>query len=131
MESVKDTASWAALIGAMLPLLIAVVNRPQWTAQMKQIIGIAVAAIGGIGTVLASGNFDAQNWLVTLVAVIGASQAAYALIWKPTKVAPKIEQATSAKPGEEGAVSTDLLLGIVIGAVGLLLILLLSDNVRF
>lgn len=106
MESVKDTASWAALIGAVLPLLIAVIQQPRWSSQVRQIVSIVISVIAGLGTVLASGNFDVQNLLVTIVALIGAAQASYALIFKPTGAAQKIEKATTktpAKKGEDGA----------------------------
>jgi hypothetical protein len=96
METVKDTASWGALIGALLPFLIAIVQQPRWSSGFRQIIAVVVSVIAGVGTVLVSGNFDVQNWLVTLVAVIGAAQAAYALVWRPTNVAPTIEAKTAA-----------------------------------
>jgi hypothetical protein len=130
VESVKDTASWAALIGAVLPILIAIVQQPRWSSQVRQVIAVGVAALGGVGTVLASGNFDAQNWLVTLVAVIGAAQASYALIFKPSGVAAKIEEKTSTDKGEDGAVSIDFIVGCLVGAVVLFLILLLGDNLN-
>lgn len=134
MESVKDTASWAALVGAVLPLLIAVVQQSRFSGQMRQVVSIIVAAIAGVGTVLASGNFDAQNWLVTLVAVIGAAQASYALIFKPSGIAPAIESKTEfsggGDRGEDGAVSMDFIVGCLVGAVVLFLILLLGDNLN-
>lgn len=97
MNNTQDTASIAALVGAFLPLLTAVVNNPRWTSQQRQIISALISLVVGVVVVVASGNFDPQNWIVTLVAVVGAAQAAYAFLWKPTKVAPAIETATSRK----------------------------------
>lgn len=119
-----------------MPILIAVVQQSRFSSQMRQIVAIVVAALGGVGTVLASGNFDVQNWLVTLVAVIGAAQASYALIFKPTGAAAVIERKTDVTGvelkdrGEDGAVSNDLLLGMLLGAAILFVILLLADTIQ-
>lgn len=100
MDSSQEVASWGILIGALLPILIAILNQPQWTDQQKRFIALGVAFVSGTGTVIVSGNFDPGNWVVTIAAVLGASQAAYTVLWKPTKIAPRIEAATSG--GGEG-----------------------------
>lgn len=119
MESVKDTASIAALIGGFLPLLIAVVNNPDWTPLRRQVTATIISFAVGVVFVLISGNFDPQNWLVTLVAVVGAAQATYALIWKPSSIGPKLELVTSRQRGDRGQGRLDvvqiiILIGVVI-----------------
>lgn len=94
-DIITDTATWGTLIGLLSPLLVAFVQQPWWSNQYRQIVAVGVSALLGILTVVASGTFDVQNWLLTLVAVIGAAQTSYALVWKPTKVAKVIELKTS------------------------------------
>lgn len=92
------TASeWAALIGFIAPLIVSFLNQEHWSSQVKQIVAIVVAALLGVLTVYLTGV--PVNWhsIGTSVAVVYAvSQGIYALIWKPSGVAPAIESATSA-----------------------------------
>lgn len=130
MESVKDTASIGALIGGFLPLLIAVVNNPNWTPMRRQIVGTVIAFAVGVVFVAISGNFDPQNWLVTLAAVLGASQATYALIWKPTAIAPKVEGATVRTRDGRGAARFDVVQIIILTVVALVVLYILVNMIR-
>lgn len=120
LDSVKDVASWGALIGVVLPLLIAVLNQPRWTPQQRQLLAVGVSTVAGVGTVIASGNFDLQNWLVTIAAVIGAAQAAYAVLWKPTNIAPTIETKTSG--GDEAGAASYGYAAVGLIVLGLLIV---------
>jgi hypothetical protein len=93
----------AMLVGVLTPALIAVINHPRWNAQSKRIIAYVSAAILGILTVIANGAFT--DWQPTfagsvtvVLAVIGASQTAYGLLWKPTGAADAIEEKVNPGP---------------------------------
>lgn len=102
--STLDSITSGALVGALLPLLTAVVQRPAWSAEVKKVVAVVIALVAGVATVAASGGWEQFQHgtltFATVTAVLAASQATYDLIWKPSKVAPAIESVTSPKPGE-------------------------------
>lgn len=99
--STLDSITTGAQVGAVLPLLTATVQRPAWSTEVKKVVAVVLALIAGVATVAASGGWGQFQHgaltLATLTAVLGASQTTYDLIWKPSKVAPAIESATSPK----------------------------------
>lgn len=94
--NVPDTAAqWTALVGILIPFVVAFINNQTMSSQTRQLVMIAVAVVVGVGGVIASGNFDLKNWMLTLTTTIGACQAAYTLVWKPTGVANVVEMKTT------------------------------------
>jgi Na+/H+-translocating membrane pyrophosphatase len=91
------------LVGVLTPAVIAVINHPVWQPQAKRIIAVICAAVLGILTVVANGMFTdfevtAASVVTVVLAVVGASQTAYALLWKPTGAADKIEETVNPGP---------------------------------
>lgn len=100
MNAISSVQAWAIILGLITPLVTAVVKRPGMSKQAVQIISLAVAVVIGTGNLIVQGLLSNIDWSVStvvasVVAVIGASQAAYALLWKPTGVEPAIDSATS------------------------------------
>ncbi|MER7759483.1 hypothetical protein [Streptomyces sp. NPDC097619] len=99
--STLDSIVTGSAVGAFLPLLTAIVQRPQWSVLTKKIVAVVTALVAGLLTVAAVGGPEQFQHglptLGTLAAVLAASQSAYDLIWKPTTIAPAIEAATSPK----------------------------------
>ncbi|MGW0562965.1 hypothetical protein ACWDZ4_20655 [Streptomyces sp. NPDC003016] len=85
----------------MLPLLTAVLQRPQWSVRAKKIVAVVTALVAGVLTVVSVGGLEQFQHglptLATIIAVLAASQSAYDLIWKPSRIAPVIESVTSPK----------------------------------
>lgn len=107
MNAISSVQAWAIILGFVTPLITAVVKRPGMSKQAVQIISLIVAVVIGIGNLFVQGTLSNIDWnlttaLASVVAVIGASQAAYALLWKPTGVEPAIDSATS-PPATDGA----------------------------
>ncbi|GHG80136.1 hypothetical protein [Streptomyces griseocarneus] len=105
--STLDSITTGAQVGALLPLLTAIVQRPAWSAEVKKVVAVVLALVAGVVTVAASGGWaqfqHGTLTFATLTAVLAASQATYDLLWKPSKVAPVIESVTSPKPsGQAG-----------------------------
>ncbi|MFD0352998.1 hypothetical protein ACFVHW_04500 [Streptomyces sp. NPDC127110] len=94
-----DTIATGSAVGAFLPLLTAVVQRPHWSVRTKKIVAVITALVAGVVTVAYVGGPEQfQHGLptfATLAAVLAASQSAYDLVWKPTSIAPVIEAVTS------------------------------------
>lgn len=85
-------------VGALLPLLIAVVNQPHWSARTRTILSVLVSGIGGLVTYVSQEglNFDSASAVIAVVVgVILASASTYQTIWKPVGIARKIENSTS------------------------------------
>ncbi|NUL21861.1 hypothetical protein [Streptomyces lunaelactis] len=103
--STLDSITTGAQVGAVLPLLTAIVQRPAWSAEVKKVVAVVLALVAGVATVAASGGWEQfqQGTLAfaTITAVLAASQTTYDLIWKPSKVAPAIESVTSSKGSEQ------------------------------
>ncbi|MFB8026035.1 MULTISPECIES: hypothetical protein [unclassified Streptomyces] len=92
-------------VGSVLPLITAVLQRPEWSVRAKKITAVVVALLAGLGTVASVDGLDqfqhgALPALATVGAVVAASQSAYDLIWKPLRIAPAIERATSPKAAQ-------------------------------
>lgn len=81
------------ILGFLAPLAISGLKKLTWTSEQKQIVAIAVAVIFAVIAMFAVGvftTFDLSNWPMYLFGMIGVSQAAYTLIWKPVGVERKI-----------------------------------------
>lgn len=84
---------WSALVGALLPALVALVNREHWPAWAKGLTAVASSAVAGGVTAWLSGDLTGATWLQSTLIVAGATLASYRLWWHPTGVAATIEQA--------------------------------------
>lgn len=79
-----------SILGLLAPYVVAIVNRPQWSPNAKRIVSvIAVAALTAVALVLfyAATKEPVPEWPQLVLLAIVVSQAAYALILKPTAVA--------------------------------------------
>ncbi|WP_435060386.1 hypothetical protein [Streptomyces sp. bgisy060] len=102
--STLDSLTAGAQVGTLLPLFTAVVQRPAWSAEVKKIVAVVLALIAGVITVAASGGWQqfqhGSLTFVTIAAVLTVSQSTYDLLWKPSRIAPVIERATTPSTGE-------------------------------
>lgn len=90
----NEAITTSALVGALAPLGIAVLNRWDSRPNTKRLVSLLVAAvIGGVATALSPGFSWGELGTAVLTAV-GASQAAFALLWKPTGVKDVVEYHT-------------------------------------
>ncbi|MYX26737.1 hypothetical protein GTY75_08650 [Streptomyces sp. SID8381] len=94
-------------VGAVLPLLTAIVQQPFWSARVKRIVAVVVAGIAGVVTVASTSGLDQFTHgiptLGTIGAVLAASQAAHDLVWKPSAVTDVIESKTAVYRAESSA----------------------------
>lgn len=100
-----DSLTTGFQVGSVLPLLTAVVQKPEWAAKWKKVTAVVVALLAGVVTVAADGGWDqfqhGKLTLATLAGVLVASQTTYDLVWKPSMVAPLIESLTAKKPSQQ------------------------------
>lgn len=94
-----DSASWALILGVLSPLLISVVQQPRWSDSVRAFLTLVFSVVIGVVTVLANGGLEDVSGVLGIIAlVLVAANTAYRNFWKPTGIAPGIEQATSPKP---------------------------------
>ncbi|MFG2408736.1 hypothetical protein ACGFR8_31220 [Streptomyces brevispora] len=105
MTTTLNALAIGGQVGAVLPLLTAVVQRPAWSAKAKKVIAVEAALLAGVVTVAADGGWSqfqhGQLTAATVVGVLAASQTSYDLLWKPSKLAPWIEALTTKKAPQQ------------------------------
>lgn len=76
--------SWSYLLTLIVPFVVGLINRPDWSANTKRGVMLAVSVVFAVfimwtDGVFASG-FDTPQVLAYLTAVVGASQVWFALL---------------------------------------------------
>lgn len=89
---------WSTVIGFLLPNLVSIVQQPRFTPPIRASITAVACILGGFGTAYFNNQFNFQD-IVGSVLLTGVSAITfYKGFWKPTGVAPAIENATSKTP---------------------------------
>lgn len=83
----------SALIGFLLPLLVAVIIRSNWPGWVKGLVVIGSSAVAGALTAWAQGKFS-ENWSQNIGTILILAIASYKLFWQPTGIGPALERAT-------------------------------------
>ncbi len=87
---------WAVLVGALAPLVIAVVQQPKWQPWQRAVVTLVFCAATGTVNAYFNDQFHGKTITSSVLLVLISSLATYEGLWKKT-VTPKIEQATSPK----------------------------------
>ncbi|MER7937952.1 MULTISPECIES: hypothetical protein [unclassified Streptomyces] len=99
MSNTLSLIATGSAVGSGIPLLTAIVQDPRWPAGAKRVVAVLAALLGGVVTVISTGGIAQFEHplpaLGAIAAVLAASQTTYNLIWKPSKLAPAVENATS------------------------------------
>jgi hypothetical protein len=93
MEFGENVTLLAAVVGALLPGVVAWVNRAEWTAEAKGIVAAAASLLVGAASAFVAGQFNGADITRSVLIVFFLSQAAYKLYWKPTHLADHLERA--------------------------------------
>jgi len=87
----------SALIGALLPTVVAVVNQPRWPAWARAIATVLVCVAAGAASAAAAGELTGKTWLEAAGVVFAAALTTYHAWWKPSGITNAIEDATSVR----------------------------------
>lgn len=96
-----DLQFYSALVGLLLPLGSAIVIQRNWASQVKAVVQALLAFVAAVVLTYTEGNLDGDHLrqlFMAFVIVAVPAIAAYYGFYKPTGVAPAIENATS--PGD-------------------------------
>lgn len=94
----NDLQLWATLVGFFLPVVVAFVQQPKWNENARAIVTFLVCVIAAGGTAYFQGVLTGRRFVSAFLFVLVAALAIYRVFWKPTGIAPKIEEVTSPKP---------------------------------
>jgi uncharacterized membrane protein YoaK (UPF0700 family) len=84
----------SAIVGAFLPLAIAVIQKTDWSQAVKSIVALAACVVAALITVAIEGNFNFDDIVTSLSVVYALAMVSYHSLWKPTNVAPAIQAKT-------------------------------------
>ena len=94
-----DLQFYSAVVGLLLPLGTAIVMQRHWSSNLKAMVHAVLAFIAALVLTYTEGNLDGDHLrqlFMAFLIVFVPSLATYLGFWKPTDVAPTIEDATSA-----------------------------------
>ena len=94
-EMTGNLGQWSALVGILLPLLVAVVEQQHYPSWLRSLIGDLACGFAAVVTAYLQGNLDFHNWYSSAVVIFALAKTSYLAVWKPSTVAPRIEAATS------------------------------------
>lgn len=84
----------SALLGAVMPALIAVILRRDWTSETKGIAALLICLVAAAALAAAMGQLNPTDYARSALIVFTLCQILYQTYWKPTDIAPAIERAT-------------------------------------
>jgi len=87
---------WSLISGSVIPLVLAFIQQPKWSDQIRSLVTFAFSLLVGFLNVWLNGDLaSAADWTSAILIVLIAAISTYKGFWKPTQIAPKVEQATS------------------------------------
>ncbi|HEY6008455.1 MAG TPA: hypothetical protein VIU40_09055 [Geobacteraceae bacterium] len=92
-----DQEMWALIVGALAPLVIAIIQQPKWAETKRVAVTVGFCIAAGAGTSYFAGNFSGRSLISDILMVLVAALATYRGVWRPSGIAPRIEVATSKK----------------------------------
>lgn len=90
---------WALIVGFLLPPALSIVMQTGWSTQLQALVAFLACALAGAGTAYFQGDLTGRRFVEAGLVVLVATIATYKGFWKPTRVSPTIEAATSANTG--------------------------------
>lgn len=91
----SQLAQISALVGAILPLVVAIVQHHKLPVWARTVIGIVASIAASLITPAVQSQLNWHTWATSLIFVAGAVYTTYAHVWVPIGAVPWIEQKTS------------------------------------
>lgn len=93
-----DPLELSVIIGAVIPLLVALVTKLHASSTIKSLSLVFLTAVSTVVTqvVAAGGTFDARHLLINFAETFVVAIATYYGVYKPTGVAPAVQEKTAA-----------------------------------
>lgn len=94
----SNLVMWNLILGFVIPNLVAVLQQPRWSSSRRAVVTLLVCIVGGVGTAYFNGQFNLGDIVGSILVTAVAAITFYKNFWKPTGIAPAIENATSKHP---------------------------------
>lgn len=91
----QNLLMWNLIVGFAAPLVISVINQPQWSKKLKVLVMVVVSVVAGFVTSYFTGDFVSKDIVSSILITSVAAITAYQGIFKPSGVSAKIEEGTS------------------------------------
>jgi hypothetical protein len=98
----SNLVQWSAIVAFVLPPILAFLIQSKWSARVKAVVFFGVSIIAAGGTAYFQGDLTGKRWLDAALVIVSAAAAFYHGFWKPTTIAPTIEERTNLQPSPTG-----------------------------
>jgi hypothetical protein len=94
MDNQITVTAVLAAVNALMPLVVSLVVQQHWSSHVKALIALCFTLLSGVAAIY-QGGADPRDVAIALPVAAAAMEASYRLYWKPTGIAPWIEDLTS------------------------------------
>lgn len=88
-------SQWSALVGFLLPLIVAKIQSEKWSNQVRTIVGVAACAIAAVVTAYIDKTLNLHNFVQSAIVIFLMTKTSYLAVWKPTGTTDKLERNSS------------------------------------
>jgi hypothetical protein len=86
---------WSLVVGFFMPPVQAVIQQTGWSDKLRAAVNFLVCVVAGAGVAFFQGDFTGKRFVESSLVVLVTAIAVYKGTWKPTGIAPAIEEKTS------------------------------------
>ena len=90
-----DLMMWSLVVGFFMPPVQAVIQQTNWSSRVRSGVNFLACLVAGAGVAFFQGDFTGRRFVGSALLVLVTTIAVYKGTWKPTGIAPAIEEATS------------------------------------
>ena len=101
-----NVQAWQFIVAFVSPYLVALINRPSWSAEIKRLVMIVVSTVIALGTAAINGQFASFDWsqvLQYIVMMIGATQVAFSVLTRVSVTKTSLDKVEVAASGSTPA----------------------------
>lgn len=88
----SNLALWSAIVAFFLPPVLSFLVQSKWSSKIKAAVFFGVSLIAAAGTAYFQGDLTGRRWLDSALIIVAAAAAFYHGFWKPSAIAPTIEE---------------------------------------
>lgn len=82
-----NSAQWGVLVGSILPPVAAWLQKQKWPPTLNAAVFLAACLIAATATsYVDQKTLTGDEWIQTVIWVVGSGLASYHAIWKPTGI---------------------------------------------
>jgi hypothetical protein len=97
----SNLVQWSAIVAFFIPILLSLLNQAKFSKELKAVIFFAVSLVAAGGTAYFQGDLTGRRWLDSALVIVPAAAAFYHGFWKPSSIAPKLEEISNFGGGGE------------------------------